>query len=145
MKYAIHHVLPSGFTLANEAQAEEFAKTGSINGASKVVLVASEAWGVLSPDVALRLRPPREWKDVLSMVARAHAELQGYDDVDARAWYLTQYNLGYAAATRGDSKAWNTGLTSAAWDDGYLDRRAERGKWHTTYCQNHNDCPEERS
>jgi hypothetical protein len=32
--------------------------------------------------------------------------------------------------------------TSHAWDDGYLDRAAERTKWHLTWCLDHDTCGE---
>lgn len=130
MTHTIHDRLPSGFTFANEPQAEAFAATGSVNGASKVCLVRTDD----GERVAIRMRPPRTMADVVSIGRKTT------DDVEA---YKREYNAGWAASGRpGDSAAWNSGNTSHAWDDGYLDRAAGRAKWHLTWCLDHDICGE---
>lgn len=173
-EYKIHDSVPSGFTYANEQQRKAFDATGSVPGASKVALVRADSETVRGdadvlqaggPDeyprgyyeylavertarLAIRLRPPRTWGDVVSPVARRWAGLTGFvvsndDNAEARDWYVNQYNAGWAAAGRsGDSAAWDSGQTSAAWDDGYLDRAAGRAKWHLTWCLDHDECGE---
>lgn len=180
--HKIHDQLPSGFFYADALQAEEFAATGSINGAAKILLVRTapvteatlrreaDALQSVGPDefprgyyehlaaerlaespdtdVAVRLRPPRSWADVdrplITAQYGAEKLLTRAQRDAALAWYIAQYNAGYAAARRGSDScaAWDSGRTSRAWDDGYLDGAAGRAKWHLTYCTDHDTCGE---
>lgn len=57
------------------------------------------------------------------------------------AAYRREYRNGWAAADRpGDSAKWESGNSSDAWDDGYLDRAAGRERWHLTNCPDHDTC-----
>lgn len=137
-EHKIHDTLPSGFAYADALQVEQFEASGSVHGASKVALVRTQLDGSY---LAIRLRPPRNFEDIVSPLGRAAAEGHGND------WYIDQYNLGWQASTRvsrtgQSSEAWNSGSTSHAWDDGYLDNAAGRPKWHLTYCADHGNCGE---
>lgn len=171
----IHDTLPSGFAYANESQSEEFAKTGSVHGASKVALVRTTSrdeairieadylqsvgpdefprgyYEVLAAekvddapdaDLAVRLRPPRTLVDIRSDLSLRDAASHSACATKAREWYIAEYNNGWQAAKQSFSAAWDSGLTSAPWDDGYLDQRAGRAKWHLTYCTDHDNCGE---
>ncbi len=132
--FPIHDRIPSGFTYANEMQVEEYNRTGgSINGASKIALVKGQ-YDDEDARIALRFRPPRSLEDVASHLGR--------QAVITVADYIAQYNAGYKAASRDYSAAWDSGTTSHAWDDGYLDRATRRPKWHLTYCLDHDNCGE---
>lgn len=142
MTHRIHDRLPSGFSYANELQDEEFQKTGSVNGASKVCLVrvdVPERYQNYLADLAIRLRPPRSIEDVVSRLGREAALKQCDEDGESLRWYIAEYNRGWAAGARGPI---DRSEQSHAWDDGYLDRAAGRAKWHLTYCSNHDDCGE---
>lgn len=132
MTHRIHDRLPSGFSYANELQDEEFQKTGSVNGASKVCLVDNQGdFNSGDYDLAIRLRPPRFHKSIVSPLGKASvADVQEY---------IAEYNRGWAAGARGPI---DRSEQSHAWDDGYLDRAAGRAKWHLTYCSNHDECGE---
>lgn len=133
-EHTIHETLPSGFTYADAMQQAEFERTGSVNGASKVALVASDD-PLPYPNLAVRLRPPRKLSDVKSDLGR--------NAVDSVEQYIRDYNAGYTASGRsGESARWEAGNTPHSWDDGYLDRAAGRAKWHLTYCSDHNECGE---
>lgn len=135
MTHRIHDRLPSGFSFANEFQDEEFRKTGSVNGASKVCLVLTNARESTASNLAIRLRPPRSIEDVVSRLGREAALKQ----CESLRWYIAEYNRGWAAGARGPI---DRSEQSHAWDDGYLDRAAGRAKWHLTYCSNHDECGE---
>lgn len=140
-EHQIHERLPNGFHFADALQAKSFAETGSINGASKVALVRRDHGKTF---VACRLRPPRTWGDVVSPSARGEAGRTGFidrpDNREARDWYVSEYNAGWAAARRGtDDGPFQRGISSMAYDDGYLDLVAGRMKWHLTYCANHDN------
>ena len=163
MTHTIHDSLPSGFDFADEHQTESFTRSGSIHGASKVCLVRADDHAVKAeadilqasgPDefprgyyehlavqntarVACRLRPPRSLDDLESTL--------GLSAVETIEQYVLDYNAGWTAAGRkGEQAAWDSGNTPFSWDDGFLDRIAERPKWHTAYCENHTECPEGR-
>lgn len=140
----IHDTLPSGFAYANESQAEEFTKTGSVHGASKVALVRAgyEIDGSPRTDLAVRLRPPRTFLDIRSGLGRRAAIARRLCATKTVKWYIAEYNNGWQAAKQSFSAAWDSGQTSAAWDDGYLDQAAGRPKWHLTYCIDHDNCGE---
>lgn len=134
--HTVHDSLPSGFTRADLIQQEQFHETGSIHGASKVC-VYRDYDGTL--EVATRLRPPRQASDIMSRLSRGQAIVLK----DPLAWYIEEYNRGWAAAGRpGISREWDSGTSTHAFDDGYLDRAAGRMKWHLTYCSNHDECGE---
>lgn len=145
-QFKVHQKLPAGFSYANEIQRDEYDGTGSVTGASKYVWVATEDEGYYS--LAVRLHPPHRWGDVHGALPRRDALRRGYhvadpDSTDGLDWYVKQYNAGYAAAGRPTtSKAWESGSSSDAYDDGYLDRAAGRAKWHLTYCTDHDNCGE---
>lgn len=126
-QHTIHDTLPSGFTVANDLQAEAFHATGSINGASKVCLVRT-ATGV---DVAFRSRPPMFVKSIMSTLGRG--------DVDSAEEYVAEYNKGWRYAREHESG--HPG-GSFAMEDGWLDAVAGRAKWHLTYCADHDACGE---
>jgi hypothetical protein len=134
-QFRVHEKLPSGFSYANEFQVQEFADSGSVNGASKVLFV--------NDALAIRFRPPRTFDDIISPLGRTAVRplVLEHGTVAARDEYVRQYNNGWQAS-KGESKAWDSGTTSHAWDDGYLDYAAGRPKWHLTYCVNHNECGE---
>lgn len=142
-EHRIHDRLPSGFRFADRHQAEDYAESGSVNGASKVCLVGTED----GTRLAVRLRPPHTIYDIESPLGYRAALLHDEDPIEAARWYVTQYNLGWQASTRvgrtgQDSEAWDSGSTSPAWDDGYLDHAAGRPKWHLTHCVDHDECGE---
>lgn len=57
------------------------------------------------------------------------------------AWYRKEYAAGYATAQRtSESRKYNSGEYSWAWEDGYLDAAAGRGRWHLAHCPNHDEC-----
>lgn len=56
MTHRVHDTLPDGFHYADRLQVAAFMATGSIDGASKVCLVAGDG----PPRLATRLRPPRD-------------------------------------------------------------------------------------
>lgn len=160
--HKIHDDLPSGFGYATPSQKAAFDATGSVNGASKVVLVMNDedsidteieillgisnsapaivAQAIINTArLAIRLRPPRTWDDIISpCVRRNHNAVR---DPNGLAWYIREYNNGYAAGKRGGGLELSPD-TSAAWDDGFLDGVAGRLKWHLTYCTDHDNCGE---
>lgn len=134
----IHTSLPSGFAFANQQQAAQYAETGAVNGASKLSLVET-ADGVT---VAVRLGPPK-YDRTLTRRAIIREALHGRTGADALDWYKGEYNAGFAAGKSGrDSRKWQDGSASHAWDDGFLDGAAGRPKWHLTHCANHDTCGE---
>ena len=135
--HKIHDRLPSGFTYANAFQAEEYATTGIVRGASKVVLVSTGLDD--ETDLAVRLRPPSRYDEIAGALPREEIRRQGLCATQALAWYKDEYNKGWDASRRctGMSPA-----TSHSYDDGYLDRAAGRPKWHLTYCTDHDNCGE---
>lgn len=142
----IHDALPSGFALANRLQVDEYERTGNVHGASKLCLVDLAAFEGRT-GLAVRLRPPRRWGDVISPIARSEAFRRGIallpETTDALEWYVTGYNRGWAAGKRsGHSRVWNSGHSSAPFEDGYLDAATGRPKWHNTYCTDHDNCGE---
>lgn len=80
------------------------------------------------------LRPPKTFEEIQSRLGRLN--------LDRIEQYVDLYNAGFAAGGRPRSARWATGNTPYAWDDGYLDRKAERPKWHTAHCTDHDNCPE---
>lgn len=156
-KFPIHSRLPQGFHTANDSQVEHYLATGFVPGASKVAAYETppayarsidfrlgEHLGVDEPLLlGFRLRPPRLLKDIKSTLGRRAAEKEyGGGDPQATRWYIDQYNKGWAAASREFSREWDSGMSSDAFDDGYLDRAAGRAKWHLTYCLDHDVCGE---
>lgn len=107
--HKVHDTLPDGFAFADRLQIDSFMKWSSVDGASKIALVAGE--GDL-PRLACRLRPPR------------------------RPGYVAEYKTGWADAKRPDA---NAVLDSQAYADGYRDRAEHRMKWHLAYCKSHGD------
>ena len=148
-EHQIHEKLPSGFAYANPLQVDEFNRTdGSINGARKVCLVLTSSEDGVPPALAVRLGPPKTAASIKSSPAlqepamRAEIRLTSAQEDSARRWYIEEYNRGWAAARREVSAEFDTGTSSAAFDDGYLDRAAGRPKWHLTYCTDHDRCGE---
>lgn len=149
--HKIHDSLPSGFHWANDLQVDQYTETGSVRGAGKVVFVATgeaDEKGAPVVNLGVRLEPPRRWSHIVSPVARSYAGRHGFvvtnpDNDEALAWYVNQYNAGYRDARRGNTAKFATERTDAAYDDGFLDGRAGRGKWHMTYCTNHDACGED--
>lgn len=138
--HEVRSKLPSGFTYANTLQIEEYnRRDGFINGARKICLVMDDQG---TPNLALRFGPPHLWEHVVSPLARREPVLaQGGDrDKAALAGYVEEYNRGWTAARRDFCAEWDDGSSSAAFDDGYLDRAAGRAKWHLTYCTDHGTC-----
>lgn len=139
--------LPNGFHWADEAQVAEYKRTGSVNGAAKLTEVPGFTDWLGEPEtrLAVRLRPPRTWADVISPCARREVD-PPLDRVGAevmRAWYVSEYEKGWRTSRRGAySRDWDNGTSSAAFDDGYLDGNAGRPKWHLTYCTDHDNCGE---
>lgn len=148
--HKIHDSLPSGFSYADRLQEEQYEATGSVHGASKVIFVKTYLGGSPSVDLAVRLRPPRTAHDIVSPLGRSavgadrpHLMMTRAQRDAVRDEYIRQYNNGWATARRGGySTAWDSGRTSHAWDDGFLDGVAGRAKWHLTYCSNHDECGE---
>lgn len=142
-EFIVHARVPSGFVLANDLQQQEFVDTGSVQGASKVALVATTDDRLLNAELAeregfegylelaVRLRPPRFLKSVRSSLGRSSVET--VED------YIREYNNGWNHAVR--STEYPTGK-SDAYEDGYLDRAAGRAKWHLTHCADHDNCGE---
>jgi len=130
--------LPSGFSYADAHQIAQFEERGVVNGASKVCLVGDEQ------TLAVRLHPPKNFDSLITRrpLIRIASEQAGVEGAEGLAWYRNQYNAGYAAANRISSRAWESGSTNHAWDDGYLDRAAQRPKWHLSHCVNHDTCGE---
>lgn len=124
--------IPSGFARVDQHQLAEFQESGFITGASKVTVVDGEVFA--------RLRPPRSIEDVRSNLGRRHSLMFGAGA--PLAYYVTQYNRGWAAARRGSDTEFASGYTNFAYDDGYLDAVAGRMKWHLTYCADHDTCGE---
>lgn len=79
-------------------------------------------------------RPPRTADQIQSSLGSAFAHRNGV------AAYVREYRNGFAAGSRStisDDTKWNSGQSSDAWDDGYLDAAAGRERWHLTYCPTH--------
>lgn len=109
-----HEKLPEGFHYADRHQIDSFMASGSINGASKVCLVAGA--GEL-PRLATRLRPT------------------------GMASYDIDYRLGWQSAKqtqRGYRTRTIAGDSEAFWA-GYRDRMEGRMKWHLAHCPDHGD------
>lgn len=121
--HIVHTELPSGFNFADSIQSEHFERTGSVNGASKVCLVRID--GV--PQLAVRLRPPRTLDDVRSPDLEAETVEE----------YIKDYGTGWRDAQA--DRTWDHDVSNA-YDDGFMDRAAGRIKWHTTYCESHDEC-----
>lgn len=144
--HKVHDTLPSGFRVADELQSEQYEETGQIFGAAKVIFFRAPSGCVY---VAVRLRPPRSFSDILhrGLVIR-EMQHRGWrvtltENDEARDWYIGEYNRGWAAAARpGLCRDWDSGFSTHAFDDGYLDRAAQRMKWHLTYCTDHDNCGE---
>ena len=140
--FPVHDRLPNGFVLADRLQIESFERTGSVNGASKVCFVCNGLDPVVKDgvvvqsgyDLAVRLRPPSRLEDVASNLGRGA--------VKTVEEYIAEYNRGWNAGRRGTGREFDTGYTSHAYDDGYLDAAAGRMKWHLTYCPDHDECGE---
>jgi hypothetical protein len=76
-------------------------------------------------------RKPAEHADKTSPGGE-YAERYGID------LYRDQYERGWKAANSlSESRVWESGMSSDAFDDGYLDAAAGREKWHMTRCANH--------
>lgn len=94
---------------------------------------------IIEAVLAVRLHTPRvgsSWTQ-RSLIAREidnHLMTPGV----ARGWYIDQYNRGWRHART------NTGATSAhtsaAYNDGYLDAKHCRAKWHMVHCADHTAC-----
>lgn len=136
--HKIHDRLPSGFTYANAFQAEEYATTGIVRGASKVVLVSTGLDD--ETDLAVRLRPPSRYDEIAGALPREEIRRQGLCATQALAWYKDEYNRGWAASKR--QPEFPRHEASHSFDDGYLDYAAGRAKWHLTYCTDHDNCGE---
>lgn len=136
----IHDTLPNGYAYADAMQTEHYSVTGSVNGASKVCYVRTAGDQV---DLAVKLKPPTSLDDIRSNLGRraALAEYAGGGQ-QALDWYVAEYRRGWAASRRQSTAEFDTGYTSHAYDDGYLDASAGRMKWHLTYCLNHDECGE---
>ena len=128
----IRATLPSGFALADEAQQEIYQHTGAVPGARKLYLVSDPDGGA---DLAVRLGPPKAWSHVISDCARREARISRRSGPVALEWYLAEYERGWRDGRRGGGYIGPN--TSAPYDDGLLDGRAERPKWHTTFCTSH--------
>lgn len=131
--------LPSGFSFADDIQRTQFSERGMVNGASKVCLVDL---GGDEPALAVRLHPPRKFHTLArrrALIAQAARE-EGLEGSEALAWYMREYNAGFAAGKRAHSRIWEYGGGTHAWDDGYLDARADRPKWHLAHCVDHDTC-----
>jgi len=153
MTHKIHDEMPSGFHWANDLQVDQYNATGSVRGAGKVVFVRHPDTDEPLEDereevgLGVRLEPPHRWSHVVSPLARAYAGRHGFvvsnpDNAEALNWYVAEYNLGFRHGRRAYAGTFETSATSAAYDDGYLDGRQGRGKWHTTYCTDHDACGE---
>lgn len=128
MDYKIHDDIPSGFGPASDLEAARYRETGSINGAAKVAFVRSEIEGA-DPLVFVRFRPPRVYGDI-----------QGESGNEPCDWYRAEYEKGWLSSKRGSGHL--SPVTSVAYDDGFLDRTAQRPKWHLAYCTDHDLCKE---
>jgi len=113
MTHEIHETLPEGFSYADRLQIESFMQSGSIDGASKVCLVAGA--GEL-PRLACRLRPPRDWNP---------RQIRLYRD-------------GWTAGRRG-APVTMVACENDEWASGYRDAAEGRMKWHLAYCPSHGD------
>ena len=92
----------------------------------------------MNEETGAKLRPPVSIEAIACEVSRSQVRLNGCVN-----WYVREYNNGWSAGRRGgESKAWGSAETSAAWDDGYLDAAAGRPKWHLAHCTNHDNCGE---
>lgn len=129
----VHMNLPKGYVWATEAQLEQFAVQGYVLGA-RVCYVGG--------DLAVKLRPPETWFAVRGTLPHREAREKGLCASEALAEYIREYNNGWQAGGLVYSEAWDSGMTGAAWDDGYLDRAAGRPKWHLTHCRDHDVCGE---
>lgn len=114
MNHITHEELPSGFNFADRLQVESFMQTGSVDGASKVCLVAGA--GEL-PRLACRLRPPRHW------------------DAGERI----DYTSGWEASRSGEVFNRLDHSHHSRYALGYRDAAENRMKWHLAYCANHGD------
>lgn len=139
-----HNTLPSGFSFADAVQSSLFAETGSVPGAAKVAIVKGAHYDPTEryPHVhlAMRLRPPRFWYDVVSPLAREEADRDAALEPGSITLlaYRREYDNGWRAAKR--FPGMDRAETSAAFDDGFLDRLYGRPRWHMTYCNDHANC-----
>lgn len=168
MTHNLFDYLPSNFGYANPQQAEEYAQTGAVTGASRVIFVVDQDALQVETDflmlagdkahsrvfyeneareriraLAIRLRPPCSLDEIKSTLGKRVA-LEEYagSGHQALAWYIQEYSRGWSAGKRGSGKEFATGYTNHAYDDGYLDATAGRIKWHLTYCTDHDNCGE---
>lgn len=136
----IHDRLPSGFSFADHLQRAAFERGDFVPGARKIALVrvAGEA------TLVVRLGPPTNTGRLLGRaLIRVAAQQAGIGEDRLLDWYIREYNAGWAAGRRGgDSSKWDSGYSSHAWDDGFLDAVAGRPKWHLTHCADHDECGE---
>lgn len=141
-EHLTHDRLPSGFTYADQHQAAEYTSTGSVNGAVKYAWVRDDF--DFRPRLAVRLRPPTSLDEVRSTPGRHDAlvEARVRPGTDPLAFYIAEYNRGWAASRRGSTAEWDSGYSVGPYDDGYLDAAAGRMKWHLTYCADHDTCGE---
>lgn len=146
-RLTIHDLLPSGFSYADAVQSEAYSTRGYVPGARKLCVVRTAEGSYL----AVRLGPPTGAKTL---------GRRGYMLRDARnagvnpalehrllEWYVREYNTGFMAGRRSarggpTPRAWDSGHSSAAYDDGYLDAVADRPKWHLAHCVDHDACGE---
>lgn len=138
-EHRIHDRLPSGFTFADRMQARNYETKGFVPGAQKIALVKTDE-GI---EVAARLAPPK-YSDTVTrrgLIREAISEA-GVNPENVLSWYIEEYNKGWQASRRGSTVAWESGRTSHAYDDGYLDAAAGRPKWHLTHCIDHDECGE---
>lgn len=87
-------------------------------------------------------RRPRDldWSDVEADARRMEAEQEAAEyDKEYRAGWRASVRVGRTGQT---SKAFDSGETSDAWDDGYHDHAAGRAKWHLRDCPDHDTCGE---
>lgn len=141
-EYQIHDGMPSGFSYADVHQTEQFEDRGVVNGASKVCLVRSLDPALPDTVVAVRLHPPKNFDSLTRRRAliRVASEEAGVSGDEGLEWYKREYNAGFAAGKRGHSTIWENGGGTHAWDDGFLDARSDRPKWHLSHCVNHDTC-----
>lgn len=114
MTHKTHETVPDGFSFADRLQVDSFMATGSIDGASKVCLVAGP--GDL-PRLACRLRPPHLWTPDM----------------------VEDYKDGWADGKTLTPREHTDGDLDTAYAGGYRDAAENRMKWHLAHCKNHGD------
>lgn len=125
--------LPRGYAYVNDIQLSEWENDNTIHGASSIVFAED--------GLAVRLRRPSDWFEIVSFLPREEALRLDLGASEALAWYVREYENGWKSAGRGGSFG-ALGNPNTAWEDGYLDRKFERPKWHLTYCTDHDNCGE---